>query len=90
MDRVTGAVSDTKYSLEFGNRTIEDGGFLDAFEAHASEILGGLRPEHLPEADKEVLREMGSPDAELAELLRMIECCMIKGQAICAPRRQLL
>ena len=71
LDRIAQAVSDTRYSLDFSNRTIDEGGFLDAYEPHASEILTGLQPQHLPEADKEVLREMGSPDpdAELAELV---------------------
>lgn len=71
LDRIASAVSDTRWSLQFSNRTIEEAGFLDAFEPHANEILAGLRPEHLPKADKEVLREMGSPDAdaELAELV---------------------
>lgn len=71
VQRIAGAVSDTRHSLEFSNRTIEQAGFLDAFEAHTSLILDGLRPEHLPPADREVLREMGSPDAaaELAELV---------------------
>ena len=29
--RVTRAVSETKYSLDFSNRTLEESGFLDAF-----------------------------------------------------------
>lgn len=71
LERLASTVSDTRYSVDFSNRTIEEAGFLDAYEAHASEILAGLRPEHYPDADKEVLREMGSPDvdAELADLV---------------------
>lgn len=44
---------------------------MDAFEAHAEEILAGLRPEHLPAADREFFREIGTldADAELAELV---------------------
>ncbi len=71
LDRLARAVSDTRSSVYFSNRTIEEAGFLDAFEAHTSEILAGLRPEHLPEADKEVLQEMGSQDAE-AELAELV------------------
>ncbi|MBI1869188.1 MAG: hypothetical protein HYS06_12990 [Methylocystis sp.] len=71
LDRLSGSVWETWSSLGFSNRIVEESGFLDAYEAHAGEILAGLRPEHLPEADKEVLRAMGSsdPDAELAELV---------------------
>ncbi|MBI4266735.1 MAG: hypothetical protein HY657_20400 [Acidobacteria bacterium] len=69
--RVARAVSETKHSLDFSNRTLDESGFLDAFEPHMVEILDGLRPEHLPQVDKEVIRETGSPDAEteLAELV---------------------
>jgi hypothetical protein len=71
LDRLANTVHNAGYSLHFSNRIIEEGGFLDAFEAHAGEILAGLRPEHLPQAEKEILREMGSADvdAELAELV---------------------
>jgi hypothetical protein len=71
VERVARAVSDTDYNLHFSNRVIDEGGFLDAFEAHADDILTGLRPEHLPEADREFLRQTGSPDADadLAELV---------------------
>ena len=69
--RVARAVSETKHSLDFSNRTLEESGFLDAYEPHMREILDGLRPEHLPQVDREVVRETGSPDAdaELAELV---------------------
>lgn len=71
VQRVANAISETRQSLDFSNRTIEEAGFLDAFESHTDEILAGLRPEHLPVADKQVLKDMGSPDvdAELAELV---------------------
>lgn len=69
--RVARAVSETHHSLDFSNRTLDDSGFLDAFERHAGDILEGLRPAHLPDVDREVIRQTGSPDAdaELAELV---------------------
>ncbi len=69
--RVGRAVSETKYSLDFSNRTLEESGFLDAFEPHMRDILDGLRPEHLPLVDQEVIRNTGSPDAE-AELAELV------------------
>jgi sulfatase maturation enzyme AslB (radical SAM superfamily) len=45
LERLTRAVSDTRYSLEFSDRTAEEAGFLDAFEAHADDILSGLQPQ---------------------------------------------
>jgi hypothetical protein len=70
-ERLARAVSDACYSFEFSNRTIEEAGFLDAIEGHTREILADLQPDHLPEAEREVLREMGSfnPEVELRALV---------------------
>ena len=42
LERLARAISETQYSLSFGNRITEEGGFLDAYEAHEREILQGL------------------------------------------------
>lgn len=70
-ERLARAVSDTRYSFEFSNRTIEEAGFLDAFEAHTREILEHLQPSHLPDAEEEVLKDMGSinPEVEIRALV---------------------
>jgi len=70
-ERLAQAISETHYGLSFSNRITEEGGFLDAYEEHETEILQGLQLDHLPEADKEILREMGSinPDVELRGLV---------------------
>jgi len=70
-ERLSRAMSDTRNSLHFSNRVAEEAGFLDAIEPHVNEILNGLEPHHLPDADKEVLREMGipNPEMELQELI---------------------
>lgn len=82
--RVARAISETKYSLDFSNRTLEESGFLDAFEPHMAEILDGLRPEHLPHMDREVIRETGSPDAdaELAELVHRARAYRTRAERI--------
>lgn len=71
VERLARVISDTRYGLSFSNRITEEGGFLDAYESHETEILGGLQPDHLPKEDKEILRDMGSinPDAELRGLV---------------------
>lgn len=71
LNRLQRAVHDTRTSLVFSNRAAEDAGFIDAIEAHAEDVVTGLEVRHLPDADKEVLREMGSPnpDAELSALV---------------------
>lgn len=65
LERLGRTVADTRYSLSFSNRVAEEAGFLDAFEAYTHEILSGLEPHHLPDADKDVLREMGIPNPEM-------------------------
>jgi hypothetical protein len=65
LERLMRAVSDTRYSLEFANRMAGEAGFLDALEAHADDILSGLRVQDLPDADRQIFREMGSPNPEL-------------------------
>ncbi len=65
IQRLKNAVSETCYSLDFSNPITDEAGFLDACESHAGEIAAGLAADHLPDADKEVLREMGSPNPEI-------------------------
>lgn len=65
LERLGRAVSNTRYSLNFSNNIAERSGFLDAFETYARDILNGLEPHHLPDADKDVLREMGIPNPEM-------------------------
>ncbi|HEY6253158.1 MAG TPA: hypothetical protein VI685_24640 [Candidatus Angelobacter sp.] len=70
-ERLARAVSDTRFSFEFSNRTVEEAGFLDALEDHGREILAGLEVKHLPDVDKEVLKDSGSvnPEVELRVLV---------------------
>lgn len=59
--RLGRVVDDTRSSLQFSNRVTEEAGFLDAIDAHTERVFVGLRVEDLPEVDRDVLREMGSP-----------------------------
>ncbi len=65
IERLKNAVSETRYSVEFSNRVVDEAGFLDACESHTPEIATGLAPVHLPDADKDLLREIGSPNPEV-------------------------
>ncbi len=71
LERLKTAVSQTRYSVEFNNRLTDEAGFLEACESHTREIADGLKVVHLPDVDKDVLREMGSsnPDVELRILV---------------------
>lgn len=78
LERLSSTVSETYYSLEFSNRLVDEAGFLDACEFHAREIAGGLEAAYLPDADKDVLREMGSvnPEVELRTLVFLAKIVM--------------
>ncbi len=65
VERLAQAVYSARDSVNFSNRVADEGGYLDACESHAREIASGLAAIHLPDAEKEVLREMGSPNPEV-------------------------
>lgn len=65
LERLKSAVSETRHSFEFSNRLTDEAGFLEACESHTREIADGLGAVHLPDADKDVLREIGSPNPEV-------------------------
>jgi hypothetical protein len=73
LERLKRTVSETRNSLEFSNRLSEEAGFLEACESHAQEIAEGLATAHLPDADRDVMREMGSvaPEIELRTLVHL-------------------
>lgn len=80
LERLKNAVSDTRYSLEFSNRLVDEAGFLDACESHTREIAGGLEAAQLPDVDKDVLREMASinPEVELRSLVYQAKILLVR------------
>lgn len=74
-ERLARTVSDTRSSFHFANRVTEEGGFIDVLESHLQEIVRDLHPNHLPEADKEVFRDMGihNPEVELQVLILQVK-----------------
>jgi hypothetical protein len=65
MERLKNAVAETRYSFEFSHRIADEASFLDACESYTREIAAGLAVGHLPDADKDLLREIGSPNPEV-------------------------
>ena len=65
LERLKSAVSETRYSFDFSNRLADEAGFIEAIESHMREIADGLGAGYLPDADKDVLRETGSPNPEV-------------------------
>ena len=65
LERLTRAVSDTRSAVEFG-RSYGRGSWVSRrLEVHADDILSGLQAHHLPDADREIFREMGSPNPDM-------------------------
>lgn len=85
-ERLKSMVSETRQSFEFSNRLAEESGFLDACEAHTREIADGLAAVHLPDVDRDVLREMGSinPEVELRSLAARAKAWM--ERSVCESR----
>ena len=70
-ERIETAVSDSQNSTMWSYRSADEAGFLEAYRAHAREITAGLTVRHIPEADKQIVREIGSiaPDLEIEGLI---------------------
>jgi hypothetical protein len=62
---IKGTVQSISNSLDFADHVMAQGGFYDAIDAFGPEITAGLKPKHLPRFDDEVLKGLGSPDADL-------------------------
>jgi hypothetical protein len=64
-ERLKSAVEDAQNSTMWSYRGAEEAGFLDAFRDHGHEITAGLSASHLPETDKQIIREIGTADPDL-------------------------
>lgn len=60
--------------VRWNSRVADAAGFLDAFDAHYGEIIGGVKLEDMPSQELKVLRELGSedPESELTALIYMV------------------
>jgi len=58
-------IGDLESGVRFNNRLLEQSGFMDALDAHFEELVDGLRFEHLPGQEIELLRSFGNIDPEL-------------------------
>jgi hypothetical protein len=65
LERLDRAVRETHWSSSFSVDLAEEAGFIDAYESHRREIADGLDAVHLPDADKDILHEIGSPNPEV-------------------------
>lgn len=54
---------------------LEESGFMEAIDAYYEEIIAGMKLEHMPEQELEVMRQLGSPEpeAELSALIYIVK-----------------
>ena len=54
---------------------LEDSGFIEAIDEYYDEIVGGMKVEHMPSQEIEVMRQLGSsdPEAELSALVYIVK-----------------
>lgn len=57
-----GVVDEVRDGLEHCMRFAEEGGFLEAIDAHYDDIVSGMKFEYFPESELAVLRDLGSDD----------------------------
>jgi len=77
--------SEIKYS--YLSQTLDESGILDALDAHAEDIFGGLRRSAIPDVDLEYLRLAGfdKPDAEVVLIIRFARTRLASSE--CSPKR---
>jgi hypothetical protein len=56
-------------------RMLEDSGFMDVFDSHYFEIVDGMKLEHMPQQEIQIMRELGSndPESELSALMSIVK-----------------
>ena len=62
LDRLRKAVDEIEDGVRWNNRLAEETGFLDVLDSYYEEIVDGLDAELFPEAEYELMREIGFKD----------------------------
>ncbi|MDP2896962.1 MAG: hypothetical protein Q8Q12_10465 [bacterium] len=78
------------------NHPLDESGILDALDAHAEQVFGGLRRSAIPDVDLEYLRLAGfdQPDAEVVLIIRyardeLVTSKRIPSQTVARAREEL-
>ena len=81
--RLTYLEEEVIYGIRNHNRLADTSGFLGAFDSHLEDIIDGLKLEHLPKADVEILKALGSQnsESELAGLVAQVKSRRVRQAA---------
>lgn len=75
LERIRRLPDEVRDGVRLNNRLSEELGFLDAFDAHYGEIVEGMKLEHMPRQEIDIMRDLGSedPEAELSALMYIVK-----------------
>lgn len=74
-ERIIQLPDEIRDGVRANNRMLEESGFMDAMDAYYDEIVDGMKLEHMPKQEIEVMRELGSadPKAKLTALMYIVK-----------------
>lgn len=75
LERIKRLPYEVSNGVSLNNRLTEESGFLDAFDGHYDEIVEGMKLEHMPRQEIDIMRDFGSedPEAELSALMYIVK-----------------
>ena len=73
--RLARLAEEVQNTLKFNNDVARDSGFADALDAHFPEIVDGIMAEYMPEAEQEILSQLGStnPKADIQGMVSVVK-----------------
>ena len=74
-ERIAQLPNEIRHGARMNRQMLEESGFMEAIDTYYDEIVGGMKLEHMPPQEIEVMRELGSsePEAELSALIYIVK-----------------
>lgn len=75
LDRLRRAIGEVQDGVRWHNRLANEGGFFDAWDSHFEEIIEGVCVELIPEAEFELMKELGftEPKTDLEGIMYVVK-----------------
>jgi hypothetical protein len=73
--RIEQLSSEIHDGVRTNRRMLEDSGFMDVIDSHYFEIVDGMKLEHMPQQELQIMRDLGSndPETELSALMSIVK-----------------
>lgn len=74
-ERIARLPDEIREGARANRRMLEESGFMEAIDDYYDEIVGGMKMDHMPPQEIEVMRQLGSgePEAELSALIYIVK-----------------